>query len=222
MTLTPEDIKTMESIGKSPSGEILHVATHGGLNLIIQKTRGGELQILSHAPHRGIALHQAQKMHKNIQWNEGLMKSEKVLTHEAAAIQQKKENRDAMGNPIYESTPQNHFDLASHHSKMAGKARESVKDIRSQPIDHPIHQAEGTRERLHNAMMNELMHSDIALKHYQMSGMNEKGAKDEHQKHMALHHEAGEAPFQDYALELAYGRANPGKRRPKGLGNWSK
>lgn len=216
MTLTPDDVKKIEKVGDSDKGEILHVLTKGGLNMIVQKTRGGALNILGQGSHRSFAIHQASQVHKNIQWNDTLMKSEDMkeamkLTPSMAL----EKNTDSMGNPLYESTPQNHYDLASHHSKMAGRAREEERALKTDP--------NADFNALHDSRMRQLMHSDIALRHYEMSGMNSGSAKKENQKHMDLHHELKDEtpPFNEYALRLAWQRANPTVRPPQGLKNWS-
>lgn len=219
MTLTPEDVKKIEKVGDSDKGEILHVLTKGGMNLIVQKTRGGALNVLGQGSHRAFAIHQASQIHKNIQWSDTLMKSEdmKDFTFPKEVPLMKQEPKsDAMGNPLHESTPQNHYDLATHHSKMAGKSREMERAHKANPAT--------PHEQLHDSRMRQLMHSDIALKHYEMSGLSGSDSKREHEKHMDLHHEMKDGtnpPFQEYALQLAWQRANPTVRAPKGLGNWS-
>src|ERR1017187_3204498 len=128
------------------------------------------------------------------------------------------------GNPIYESNPQNHYDMSTFHSKMAGKMADAEREAKGHRdrLQAEAPNAPGFQEangnvvnQLHNAQMRNLMHSDMALKHYKMSGLTPKQANDEHIKQMALHHEMphdAKPPFQDYALELAHNRANPGKK----------
>lgn len=218
MTLTPEDVKKIEKVGDSEKGDILHVLTHGGMNLIVQKTRGGALHVLGQGSHRAFAIHQASQVHKNIQWSDTLMKSEdmqNVKLPKEIPLMKQEPKADSMGNPLYESTPQNHYDLASHHSKMAGRAREMERGHKANPAT--------PHADLHDSRMRQLMHSDIALKHYEMSGLSGSDAKREHEKHMDLHHELKDEkpPMQEYALQLAWQRQNPTQRPPKGLGNWS-
>jgi hypothetical protein len=77
------------------------------------------------------------------------------------------------------------------------------------------------KNSVHDAGMSHLIHSDIALRHYKMAGMTPKQAMDEHKKQMALHAELPDntpTPFQEYALSLAWNRANAGKKPPEGLG----
>jgi len=218
MTLTPDDVKKIEKIGDSDKGDVLHVLTKGGMNLIVQKTKGGALNILGQGAHRAFAIHQASQIHKNIQWSDSLNKSEDMQKAFKFPIEilEKQEAKDAMGNPMYESTPQNHYDLAAHHSKMAGKAREMERA-------HKALKPNEWSADLHDHKMRQLMHSDVALKHYEMSGLSGADAKKEHEKHMDLHHELKDEkpPFNEYALQLAWQRANPAKRAPRGLGNWS-
>ena len=100
---------------------------------------------------------------------------------------------------------------------MAGKAREMERA-------HKALKPNEWSAELHDHKMRQLMHSDVALKHYEMSGLSSSDAKKENEKHMDLHHElkdGASAPFGEYALQLAWQRANPGKRAPRGLGNWS-
>ena len=238
MKLDKNDIKSMEPVGKTDKGDLYHVCCKGGLNLIVEKTAGGEFNILGSASHRAYSRHQAENSGRKLQFDESLWKSERDdlykapreyldskgnkvthFTHEEWTKKQKESNRDYMGNPIYESTPQNHYDLASHHSKMAGKARETERQLKTRPPEQV-----SVNDR-HNAIMRNLMHSDMSLKHFQMSGLSHKQAHEQHAKQMDLHHElqeGTEAPFQDYALELAFNRANPDKKTPKGLGwSWS-
>jgi len=219
MKLTSEDIKDIEKVGDSAKGEVFHITTKGGYNIIARKSHGGEYKVLGTGAHRSFALHQAEKVEKNIQWSESLFKSEdfqkaREMTKEIENITLNKADKvDEVGNPIYESNPQNHYDLASFHSKMAGKAREKERQLKAQKPHEWSHD-------LHDAQMRQLMHSDIAIKHFQMSGLNHSDAVKEHVKHMDLHHELPEnapAPFQEHSLSLAWNRANPGKRHPKGL-----
>jgi len=219
MTLTPDDVKKIETIGKTDKGDVLHVLTKGGLNMVVLKTKGGALEIMGQGSHRSFAIHQASQVHKNVQWNDSLFKSEdmqKMQQLNEILLKQEPKQSDAMGNPVLESTPQNHYDLASHHSRMAGKAREMERA-------HKTMKPNQWSPELHDSQMRQLMHSDIALRHYQMSGLGHSDAKREHEKHMDLHHELKDEkpPFQEYALQLAWQRANPTVRAPRGLGNWS-
>jgi hypothetical protein len=216
MNLTKDDIKHMDTVGSHKGCDILHILTKGGLNLIVKKSAGGAFSVLSTAPHRAIAKHQADQTTPGIEWNDVLTKSEELYKApkdlgSGIAIQQaapvKQEARDTMGNPIYESNPQNHYDLAAFHSKLAGH-----------------HNAQQVHPGDSNAKMDRdmrILHaSDTALRHYQMAGLNHKQAHEEHKKQMNYHKELPadfSAPFQDNALELAWSRSNPGKRPPVGL-----
>ena len=220
MTLTPDDIKHIKKIGDSEKGEILHVTTKGGFHMVVERTKGGALNVLGQGSHKSFAIHQTRQVHKNINWDEALNKSEDLQNSDSIIeVKLKKQDQyDAMGNPIYESTPQNHYDLASHHSKMAGKARELE---RAHKAAKPFQWS----PELHDHQMQQLMHSDIAIKNYMMSGLSRADANKEHEKHMQLHNEIADdaqAPFSDHALGLAWNRANPTKRQPSGLGHsWS-
>lgn len=250
MTLTPEDIKQINKAGSSKKGEIYHVLTKGGLNLIVQKSEGGEYRVLGQGAHRSFARNQAEAVEK-IEWDQSLWKNEDLqkddwigekhhhpttgklmgtpqfkdgqlhsihyTPEEAGHIKESMKlkglNPDT-GRAMVESTPQRHYDLAAHHSKMAGKIAQHEKSL---PMDS------STNDK-HNAQMQQLMHTDIALKHYQASGLNRNDASREHKKHMALHHEIAndaQAPHHDFDLQLAWQRANPSKRFPSGLGNWT-
>lgn len=220
MELTKDDIKHMDVVGKHKGCDILHILTKGGCNMIVKKSQGGAFTVLATAPHRAIAKHQADALEKGIEWNESLFKSEDlnkapkdlggghiVYSPEEAAAQRKEKNLDQFGHPIYESTPQNHYDLASFYSKLAGRHN-------AQPADPANSDAKMDRD------MRILYASDAALRHYQMAGLTHKQAMDEHKKQMNYHKELPEgasAPFQDTALEMAWSRSNPNKRRPQGL-----
>lgn len=246
MKLTPQDIKSTDKIGDTHNGgEVFHIQTKGGLNLIVKKSKGGEYSVLGSGPHRSYALHQAEAVEKNITWINNLFKSEDMQLKKAVE-----------GKP--DSNPQTHYDLASHHSKMAGKYHSRVdglkqaEHIASSEREHmkndlmhsgakdftqlpPEVQAkwqmankksQDTSSASHDANMRTLYHTDAALKHYQMSGMDHKQSLNEHKKHMSLHHEIpddAKPPVQDqYGLELSWNLKNRDKSPPKGLGyNWS-
>lgn len=221
MQLTKDDIKHMDTVGKHKDCDILHLLTKGGLNMIVKKSAGGAFSVLGQGPHRAIAKHQADQTTPGINWSDALTKSEEPLnkapqdlgnghilyTHDEAKQKMQAENRDTFGNPIYESNPQNHYDLAAFHSKIAGK-------------HHAQEVAPGDTNNKMDRDMRLMHHTDIALKHYQMAGLNPKQSLDEHKKQMNYSKELPEgasAPMQDYPLELAWNRANPGKKTPKGL-----
>lgn len=244
MKLTQSDIKSTDKIGETHNGgEVFHIQTKGGLNLIVKKTRGGEYSVLGSGPHRSYALHQAEAVEKNITWISNLFKSEDMQLQKA----------DDDSN----SHPQKHYDLASYHSKMAGKFHnqlpalkhnESVASSERQHMHNELSSA-GVKDfsqlppevkgkwdmankknsdasnAAHDANMRILYHTDSALKHYQMSGMDHKQSLNEHKKHMALHHEISDTaqpPVKDQSgLERSWNLKNSGQRPPKGLGNWS-
>lgn len=262
MKLTKEDIEKMEVVGKCQGGDVYHVLTKGGFNMIIRKLDGGEMRVLGKGPHRALARHMAESVDKNIQWNDSLWKSEPdVLKKDDPAqgpqkvsMPQPEHPKDPMGNPVYQSNPQNHYDLAAFHSKKTGRYAATEQEARNhsdhleQHLMQPHLAGQGTsdfqamppeyqqkrqqlqgmsgvlRNSLHDAAMMQLYHSDAALKHYQMSGLNPKQAMDEHKKQMNLHKELphdAQPPFQEDALARAWNLANPAKRPPKGLGNFS-
>jgi hypothetical protein len=211
MELTKEDIKHIECVGKCKKGDVYHILTKGGHNMIVVKSVGGAYHILGTGAHRAFAIHQAEQVEKNIEWDETLNKSEDFqkaqAMNQASLLIKADHPRDSMGDPIYESTPQNHYDLAVYHSKLAGKyqAQEVPKDDFNARMDRD---------------MRRMYHTDTALKHYQASGLEYKASTEEHKKQMQYHTELkpGEgAPFQDYPLQLAWQRKNKGKRFPKGL-----
>lgn len=196
MKLDKQDIQSQKLVGstlhKGNPAEIFHITTKGGLHVILKKTQGGDLQILATANHRAYAREQASSLDKNIQWHENLWKSEDLSKTQAPS------NND--------STPQKHYDLAAHFSKLAGKEREKEAQIRAQD-PFSVHAVE---RKLDNAI-----YSSIAHRHYQMSGLNHKQALEEHSKQMNLHNELqeGAKPPSNHAdLEVSWQKANPEKR----------
>ena len=253
MKLTPQDIESHEKVGDLGDKEIWHILTKGGCHYIVKKQHSGSMDILAKGPHRAIARHGAECVEKNIKWNDVLFKSEpNVLKKDdpstnpkSMAIQQE-HPKDPMGNPMYESNPQNHYDLAAFHSKKTGRHKATEDQARQhlavaekemanpgQPelqSMNPEHKqkmgaaAAVLKNSIHDAAMMQLYHSDAALKHYEMSGLNPKQAVDEHRKQMNLHKELqhdAQPPFQEDSLSRAWNLANPSKRPPKGLGNFS-
>ena len=200
MKLTKSDIKKMDKVGVSEKGnDIMHVETKGGLHLMVEKDRGGRLDILASGPHRAIAKSFAGKKRK-VQWDQALFKSEDMqsATDSWARRLQKDE--------APESTPENHYNLAKWHSSMARQYKKSDGDDKLDSVER------------HNKNMSYLYHTDNALSHYKASGMDTKGASQEHDKNMTSNERMPERPpFDGYALSLAYGRKT-GKRMPSGLG----
>ena len=256
----------MDIVGTCPNGNVYHILTKGGCNIIFRKLDGGEMRVLGKGPHRAMARHMAESVDKSIQWNDNLFKSEEDLFKtklgndatispgypDAANVQSggfpksgpnELDKTDPMGNPVYDSSPQNHYDLASFHSKRTGHhaaleneaskhigtaekeiANPGQPELNNMPPEQKKRldvAVKVLRDSLHNSRMSQLYHSDAALKHYQMSGMTPKQAMDEHRKQMALHAEMPShtpPPFQEDAMERAWMKANPGKNPPKGLG----
>lgn len=239
MKLTKEDIEKMEIAGNCNGTEVYHILTKGGFNLIVKKMDGGEIRVLGKGPHRSIARHMAESADKSIQWNESLFKTEEILMKAPKEIApehvvqtpEPAQQKDALGEPMYDSSPQNHYDLASHFSKMTGKFQnlesQSQGNMDKLQKEHGHNRTPEFQNlesqlsgHLHHARMMQLFNADKALKHYQMSGMDPKQSMDEHKKMMNMHHEVQEnhePPFSEYALSLAWNRANPGKRPPKGF-----
>jgi hypothetical protein len=212
MQLTKEDIKHMDTVGKHKDCDVIHLLTKGGCHMIVKKSKGGAFSVLASGAHRAIAKHQADQASPGIEWNEIITKSEDLnkAPKEFATMHvpdAKPEQKDTFGNPIYESNPQNHYDLAAFHSKVAGK--------------HHAHEVgPGDVNGKMDRDMNLMHHTDTALKHYVAAGLTPKQAMDEHKKQMTYSNELPEgasAPFQGHALEMAWGKVNPGKRFPKGL-----
>jgi hypothetical protein len=217
MKLDKEDIETMEKVGSTKKGDLLHIKTKGGFHMMVERTKGGEFKVLSGAAHRAVAKHDAEKKHEDVQFSQGLWKTEDLSKDENP--------RDIiMNSPQYskpESTPDNHYAVAQHHSKIAGKWNAKEKEMRERGVGYLG--SEGND--LHTAHMAQLHYGDVALKHYKMAGMDHTQAENEHKKNMMLHHEAKEndlPPVSPYDLELAWNRKNMGKGTPKGIGwNWS-
>lgn len=204
MELTQTDIKSMEAVGSSESGaQIYHIVTKGGRHYMAKKMPSGMFSILSEGPHRAIARHTAGSIEKNIQWNEGLFKSEDMSLTKDEPIQDR---------PELTSTPDKHYKLAKWHSQAASK-------FAPLPAGHPD-QSPDLTER-HNRNMAHLMHTDIALAHYKAAGNT--NAEIEHANNMKLGHhgiEGTKPPFDAYELQLAYNKkyAPLGKWFPSGLG----
>src|ERR1035438_7312071 len=141
MKLDKEDVKSMEKVGTTSGGDLFHIETKGGFNMIVKKLDGGELRVIGKGAHKALALHEAEVVEKNAQWSESLFKSEAMVLRKD--IQAKPEQQvDPSGNPIYESNPQNHYDMATFHSKMAGKmadAERQAKGHREKLLDLPVH-----------------------------------------------------------------------------------
>lgn len=217
MELTKADIKSMDEAGECDKGKLFHIVTHGGFNVIVSKSAGGEMKVLGTGAHKGLAKHMASQVNSSCQWND-LFKTEDLskapteiapghtlYTPEEHKAKMQAENRDNDGLPIQESSPQNHYDLAAHHSKLAGKVHASV------PAD---------LNQKHDRNMQLMFHADTALKHYQASGLNYKQANKEHEKQMQHHNElepGTPAPFNGHSLERDFNRKNPAKRFPTGL-----
>lgn len=151
MELTPEDIKIKRLVGKTPNGfPVYHVLTKGGFNIIMRKLPdGGGWQVLGKGHPFAVAKHMAEQIEKNIIWDESLNKSEDF---NPPMFLEKAEDRDDSGNKIYESNPENHYKLAAHHAKMAGKSN---------------HKKLGNEKRLNE------FHENVAYPHF----MQEKKAE---------------------------------------------
>lgn len=209
MKLVEQDIEKMEKVGHSDKGDIFHILTKGGLNLIVEKSAGGELTVLGDGPHRSFARNKANSL-KKINWNESLYKSE-----DTSLIKADEHPRDQFGLPIYESNPENHYKQATFHAKKAGEQKQIKGGLNlfNNPVEY------------HDATMRQMMHTDDAIKHFQMAGLKGPDLQREMEKHMNLHHELkpGEhEPFQSHPLELAWNRKNQGKPSPVGLNpNWA-
>jgi len=103
--------------------------------------------------------------------------------------------KSEMPRPSSGSSPKNHYDLAAFHSKMAGKIQSQLDPHSSDLSDK----------------MRVLGHSDTALKHYQMAGMDAKSARIEHDKNSKYHKEleSTQAPHDHKALEHEWKIKNP-------------
>lgn len=109
-----------------------------------------------------------------------------------------------MNESGHESSPANHHALAVYHSQMAGKFPETQYP---QPYNHDNH-------------MRHQMHSDIALAHYKMAGLDNKSAHEAHKKNMTTHMslKPGQpAPFHEDKLRLNW-QKKTGQQAPSGLG----
>ncbi len=194
----------MDTVGTHKGCDVIHICTKGGLNVIVKKSQGGAFTVLGQGPHRALSKHNADKTTPGIEWNDVLTKSESLNK----ATDLGNQTIDVQPNqPNQASNPQNHYDLAAHHSKVAGKHHAQVVA----PED-----ANGVMSRNSHLMFN----TDLALKHYQAAGLNPKQAMDEHKKQMNYASELPEGaqpPFSDHALQMSWGNANPGKRFPSGL-----
>jgi hypothetical protein len=217
MILTKEDIAKTEEIGLCKKGKILHILTKGGLSMIVCKTLGGAMNVMASAPHPGIARFRAEQIDKSIEWDNNLFKSE---SEEGYTLEKARMMRflDEAGNVIKEipeeqhlaeqaqrmqnlenwSTPENHYKLAQHNSHLAGK------------------QAIRETDDTHHKNMMTLHHTDEALRHYQMAGLNRPQAMEEHKKNMKLHNDINpnfNTPAGSSDLELAWRR----KQRKSGV-----
>lgn len=118
MKLNQNDIKDVEVIGKTEDGtDVSLIKTKGGFNLIVKNTP--EMKVIGRGGHQGIARFQANQNEKGIQWSESLFKSE---------------NKHAASNP------ENHYIMASWHSKMLKKSEDAYYQIyhMSKAEDHFI------------------------------------------------------------------------------------
>lgn len=190
--------------------------------MIVRKSLGGALEIVSSAPHPGIARYRAEQLDKSIQWTEGLFKSESEETYKLEKNKEldlsalSKANDEAHLKALEDlSTPETHYKFAQHHSHLAGRAAAEPKV--------------GDTAKDHDRNMRILMHTNEALKHYQMAGLNSHQTDQEHKKNMAAHASMDpnyKHPADSHALELAWTRKQRkmGKEpaRVGGLGyNWA-
>lgn len=245
MEITKDDIKVRRIIGKTANGyPVFHILTKGGFNIIMRKLPdNGEWQVLGKGHPFAVARHIAEQVEKNIQWDESLNKTEDF-----------NENLEKSQKSDPQSTYENHYKLASHHSKRAGKAlndallvKEDLDDFNKHifvphlekehkarangiQFEHMPHSYQLARQLLNAisvglqnkeraARLKNHEHSDIALQHFQASGLTPKQAHEEHQKHSSLHHEleSDKAPFDENLLRLAWQRKNPKESFPTGL-----
>jgi hypothetical protein len=180
MKLTKEDIEKNEEVGTAKKGKVMCITTKGGLSLIVTKSLGGALDIVATAPHPGIARFKAEQMDPSIQWTEGLFKSEtqgEYLSQKMKTVHIDLETLSKAADPHAAleglSTPENHYKMAQHHSHLAGRVATTPKT--------------GDTAQDHDRNMKILMHTNDALKHYQMAGLNGQQMKAEHEKNMASH-----------------------------------
>lgn len=190
MKLDENDIDKMEKVGDSDKGEVLHVATKGGLHLIVCKSQAG-LAVLGQGLHRAYARKMAQKGHK-VNWNDALFKTEELefVNHVEAQPLNKADTYD----------PHKHYAQAKFHSQMAGK-------FANRPVAPEDYAGQ------HDNTMMRLIHTHDALKHYRMAGMDHSQAEAEHQKLANTHKElaSDKSPHNGYELELLYNRTFPNK-----------
>ena len=76
MNLGQEHFSDICKIGISRKGEVFKLITKGGQAMVAVRDRAGQWNILSKAGHFGVAQHMAEKLDKDIQWEESLFKSE--------------------------------------------------------------------------------------------------------------------------------------------------
>lgn len=234
MKLTREDIEKQEEVGKSEKGlPLIHIRTKGGRSYIVEKTEGGQLNVLGEAHHFGHAKHNADRSGNKVQWNESLFKTEETLSKGKVKAEVMEKN-DKPANPYMHppefweakartdeidpltghrylsSVPAHHMELASWHSKLAGTY-----------LKHP--ETAPSKEN----KLDALYHSDQAMKHYQMAGLDRKAASEQHQANMNKPHDPSQpipqVPHHGQALQMAWIRKH-NRHVPEGMGfgGWAK
>lgn len=190
---------------------------------------GGAMEVVASAPHPGIARFRAEQIDKSIQWDNNLFKSEtdeiyslekaktiSIIDESGKAVgtttdEERKQQQEAkLQDAMNWSTPENHYKHAQHQSHLAGQwATKDADDYASK----------------HDKNMHILMHTDEALKHYKMAGLEHSQALEQHQKNMAMHHTI-DSSYNSPVTEEGYHakRMREGHKPVKitGLGyNWS-
>lgn len=191
--LKRQDVKAMEEIGKSEDGgSLFYILTKGGLSLVA-KGMGDLFEVVSSAPHRGLAVHSAVTLLKGASWVDSLFKNEEM-------------QKASHHGDYPESTPKNHFTQAAYWSQLAHfhgnrKANMSKEQLRG---------AEG-----HDADMLHEVHKDRALAHFKAGGLSHQDAYQAFNSHKGNHHNVhlgdgklAKPPFPDYELEMSYNLAN--------------
>jgi hypothetical protein len=75
------DVASMEIMGSLGGAPVVHLTTHGGLNLIVCR-KNGELRVLGSGAHRAFAKSMANSADPAIQWDTTLWKSEDAVITE--------------------------------------------------------------------------------------------------------------------------------------------
>lgn len=199
MKIDKSDIEKIEDVGTADDDcDVIHVLTKGGLSVVALKKKDGSMNILGSGPLFGIAKFRAEQgYHKHINWNESLFKSEDMQAYQTL---HKQLNIQDLPDA---STPANHYKMAAYNSKLAAQAR----DI----------QPKNEQERFERGNQI-IMHTDSALKHYKIAGLDPKSANAEHTKNMINQHEIDdkEIPNQE-RIEQNWKLQNPQLVVPSGI-----